>query len=608
MSESIPSLDDLRGFQGQPNEFWQQWTEAGCRALHGEFAALYTRLPGQPPTQGWSVVNSWPVLAGGTQQVPALTATVAGELVQQTLEQEVAAGQVLLGGWRAALVLFRPQAADRELLLCVHVPDAAGVPAEGEMRLVGWVPRFYEQTRNTHDNERQVNQYSQALELLGKVLESERFDQAALGFVNALTERYGCEQVSLAWMARDGLRLRAVSHSEKVQRRSEISELLEEAGQEALLQGKEIAWPDSGKVVTRAHRQYVEAAQPGHMLTLPLTYGQDKRQDKLGAIVCERQASAFSAAETWMLRLLCDQVARPLRDLEKAQRNVFRRIGAEMWRSLPRQLRPMTAEGRRFSIGLALALLLLMLAPLPYSVEGSFMVKTDDMAFVGAPFDGYIDSSNATLGAAVRAGETVFSLSVRELMLERAAALADIAQNSREVEKRRAASQLSEMRIAEAQVEQAQAKLEQVEFRLKHASVTSPISGVVVEGEPRKNLGGAVKRGDTVVKVARVDRLYAEISVKERDIHALQVGQDASIMLVSNPNQTYDMRVRRITPAAGVKDGHNTFPVRAETTAPHPSWWRPGMTGVAKVHVGYRPLAWVLTHRLVDYLRLTLWI
>ncbi|MDO9218198.1 MAG: histidine kinase, partial [Lacisediminimonas sp.] len=66
--------------------------------------------------------------------------------------------------------------------------------------------------------------------------------------------------------------------------------------------------------------------------------------------------------------------------------------------------------------------------------------------------------------------------------------------------------------------------------------------------------------------------------------------------------------VQRITPAASVKDGHNTFPVRAQSLSTHPAWWRPGMTGVAKIDVGYRPLAWVMTHRFIDYLRLTFWL
>jgi hypothetical protein len=61
---------------------------------------------------------------------------------------------------------------------------------------------------------------------------------------------------------------------------------------------------------------------------------------------------------------------------------------------------------------------------------------------------------------------------------------------------------------------------------------------------------------------------------------------------------------------AAVKDGVNTFPVRAEADADAlpPDWWRPGMSGVARISAGHRSLGWIISHRLVDYLRLALWI
>jgi len=34
---------------------------------------------------------------------------------------------------------------------------------------------------------------------------------------------------------------------------------------------------------------------------------------------------------------------------------------------------------------------------------------------------------------------------------------------------------------------------------------------------------------------------------------------------------------------------------------------RPGMEGVAKVEAGNRKLIWIATHKLMDWLKLTLW-
>ena len=51
----------------------------------------------------------------------------------------------------------------------------------------------------------------------------------------------------------------------------------------------------------------------------------------------------------------------------------------------------------------------------------------------------------------------------------------------------------------------------------------------------------------------------------------------------------------------------SVFLVRCELPEGHASWWRPGMTGVAKLNAGEHSLLWIFTHRTVDFLRLNLW-
>lgn len=612
-----PSLNPLLGFKGTPRQYWAAWTRLCAEQLSAELTLCYFRARSASVTEGWQAMASWPEVDASVE-LPTLAATVPVPLLTKAVEQGSAVGQAAAGAWTAALIFIRPEAGDREILLCAHVPQRSGAAASsvavstallGQLALL---PRLFERERQARQAERDATRFSQTLAALGRVLEAENFQEAALAFVNQVAELFGCEQVSLAWSSGEGLKLRSVSHSDRqtglLNPTSVFVDLLEEAGQEALLQEREILWPPTDskadRAVSRAHRQYAEARQPGHLATIPILAG----EEGLAALVCERSALAFSQSELWALRLLCDQVARPLRELEKHHRPLPKRLATEIWHSIPPRFRPFTEAGRRFTRWLAVAVLAILLIPLPHRVESTFILKTDAMAFIGAPFDGFIETGEVSLGQTVKSGDTLFTLATREMLLERSAALADIAQYSREVEKRQAINQLAEMRVAEAQQAQAQSKLEQVEYRLAHAKVTSPITGVVVEGEPGKNLGGPVKRGDTVVKVAQVDHLWAEIAVDERDLEQVALQQDVDISLVASPHSTWDLRVTRITPAPTVKEGHNTFPVRAEALNPPPNWWRPGMSGVAKIHVGYRPLIWLATHRLLDYLALALWI
>jgi hypothetical protein len=47
--------------------------------------------------------------------------------------------------------------------------------------------------------------------------------------------------------------------------------------------------------------------------------------------------------------------------------------------------------------------------------------------------------------------------------------------------------------------------------------------------------------------------------------------------------------------------------VRCQFDGPLQAWWRPGMSGVAKINVGSRTFFWVIAHRTIDFLRLYFW-
>ena len=55
------------------------------------------------------------------------------------------------------------------------------------------------------------------------------------------------------------------------------------------------------------------------------------------------------------------------------------------------------------------------------------------------------------------------------------------------------------------------------------------------------------------------------------------------------------------------KQAENTFKAYALLDA-QPDFIRPGMAGEARIDAGHKRLAWIWTHRLIDFLRLKLWI
>jgi len=59
-------------------------------------------------------------------------------------------------------------------------------------------------------------------------------------------------------------------------------------------------------------------------------------------------------------------------------------------------------------------------------------------------------------------------------------------------------------------------------------------------------------------------------------------------------------------PLGDAKDAENTFKVFAVLDE-QPAFIRPGMAGEARIDAGHKRLVWIWTHRLVDFLRLKLW-
>ncbi len=592
-------------YSGVPEGFWQSWVEGVAEAVGAELTLLYVRAKG-----GESDSSVWSILAHSpnsqTEKLPTLERSVTEALMDEARVLGVAYGACLLGPWRVGLIGLSVDDDRGEVLLVVHL----GTGGEVELHVRHWLalfrvlPTLYEAHRAVRQGERDAVRLAQAVELIGRVLESDQFDLAILVVVHEFAERFACETVSLSWYLRGELRLCALSHSDRIDRRSELTALMEEVGQEALIQRVEIAWPAHGKLVTRAHQQYAELQRPGYLLTLPIF----RNGHPLGAVTLERRRMAFSGAEQWALRLYCDMLPNPLHLLESRARALPKRLWAEIGRSVPARWKPVTVSGKRLSMGLLITFVLLMMLPLPYFVGATAIVKTDTMAFVGAPFDGYLESAPLTLGATVKQGDLLFTLATRELILERAGILADLAQYSREAEKRRSAGQMPEMQIAEAQAAQATARMQLIDYRLESAQARSPVDGVLVEGEPGKNLGSAVRRGDVVVKVAALSELYVEGALREQDATDVRPGQVVRLSLLANPATTYHLKLMRVIPSATVKEGENTFPVRMELGEVPPDWWRPGMSCVARISVGWRPVFWIITHRLVDYLRLALWL
>jgi multidrug resistance efflux pump len=164
----------------------------------------------------------------------------------------------------------------------------------------------------------------------------------------------------------------------------------------------------------------------------------------------------------------------------------------------------------------------------------------------------------------------------------------------------------AEIVIQSARVAGAKAQLDLVENDLQRATLRAPFAGVVLEGDLTRSLGAPIRRGENLMTIAPAEGFRLMLKVDERDIASVQLGQRGRMVLAAQPGEALDIEVARITPLATAKEGRNTFEVEARVLSEAPSL-RPGLEGVAKLPAERRSLYWLVSHRTIQWLQLSLW-
>ena len=101
--------------------------------------------------------------------------------------------------------------------------------------------------------------------------------------------------------------------------------------------------------------------------------------------------------------------------------------------------------------------------------------------------------------------------------------------------------------------------------------------------------------------------MYVEFEISERDVHELAEGLTGEISFISQPQLKFPVQLERVDPVSQAKEEGNIFMARGVFLEQKANWWRPGMSGVAKIDVGSRNVLWILTHRTIDFFRMLLW-
>jgi multidrug efflux pump subunit AcrA (membrane-fusion protein) len=260
-----------------------------------------------------------------------------------------------------------------------------------------------------------------------------------------------------------------------------------------------------------------------------------------------------------------------------------------------------------------------------HRVTAPFQFVPVEKYAVSAPFEGIIqeigliDGQKARPGMTVTKGQILLKLETYELEKQLGEVISKIAELSGEVKRAaeqadRDPSKTTDEMIFRAQLRGAQSQEELLRYRIGRATVTAPYDGVILSGDVEDKVNAPVKEGDLLMEVGPIKDLKVKLDVHERDIQFIVEQKNNGIVphgqlaTTSNPTEKYGFKVDRVVPMGAAKEGANKFEVFAVLDGAADPMWRPGMMGEARVDVTKRPMIWIWTHRVLDFVRLKLWL
>ncbi len=482
------------------------------------------------------------------------------------------------------------------------------------MQLVAGYFELFTLRRSSEQARLIAQSHQHVLQLSTSVATAEGFASATMGLCNELATRAHASRVSLGWLKGRNIRVKALSHTEEFDKKQELIVQLERVMEECADQDDLVQFDPNGERTDNVTRDAaaLSRVQGGNaVLSLPLR----RRDEVIGVVTLEFPTGKLGPNVASALAVAVDLLAPQLYDRYQNDRWLITKVGLSTREAAKMLIGPRHMLGKLVGVLVAVAIVLLFVIRPMYHVSAPFQFAPQSKFALCAPYDGRIvaigtlpNGERVRPGDKVRKGTVLLELDSYDKKIELAKAMAQANAKAKEAAKYRAEDKTAEEKMALDERDEAQAEADYLQYQIDHAKIVAPQDLEVLKGDFEDKQNATVKTGDVLFELGDPDDLRAELSVADRDVQDIRVGSEGRLATNALPDDKYDLVVQRIVPLPDPKEGANSFRVYGTVKARHPGTWRPGMSGEARVNVAKKPLAWIWTHRLIDFLKLKLWI
>lgn len=240
----------------------------------------------------------------------------------------------------------------------------------------------------------------------------------------------------------------------------------------------------------------------------------------------------------------------------------------------------------------AAAVLFLIFVPLPMRVVGDSTIAPQTTSDIQANVDGVIRNVYVREGERVAKGTVLADMEDWDYRAALAAADAKRATAEAAMNRALVSGDGTQAGIQQVEATYWAAETERARARLERTQLRSPIEGVVATPHVEALVGKRLDAGDNFARVVNTTHATVDVTVDETDLPLVEAGEKTAIKLEAFPTRKFIGRVEVVSPTSQAADDQRVFFARVDVPNPD-GMIRPGMSGLAKISVGWKPAGYV---------------
>lgn len=462
--------------------------------------------------------------------------------------------------------------------------------------------------------ERKVEILEALVQVSNEITSTLNLDRVIQSIVNGAQAVIPYERAALALEEQGRLRLRAISglSPEEINLNepniSALNEILQWAStltEEIYVRQREDEVDDPREETRAKFQKYFSDTGVRGFYAVPLA----DDEGRTGILCFESSDPDFlSTAHLEMIKVLAGQATVALRNASLYKEVPF--IGILQPLVQGRQKFAAMESGRRRTVTiLAAAVAVFLVAiPIPMRVDGDATVAPTRSASVQPQVEGIVKKVYVREGDPVKQGTVVAELEDWEYRAALGAAEAKYNAANSEMNRALSSSDATEAGIQRVQAQYWASEVTRARERLERTRLRSPIDGVVATPRVENFTGKFLEPGDTFADVVDASHASVDVVIDPKDVTLLEPGMQTAVKLEGLPTRTLRGQVTVVSPRgeATASGEHRVYFARVDVPNEE-GVIRPGMTGRAKVSVGWRLAGYALFRHTAMWIWEKLW-